>query len=407
MLSQTELFELQTQIGINEELTDKVLLKIKSLDQSSDFFTIYNLLLLERYDNTLPLITLALNRKMDINYLHTLQTSKYYILRKSACQAIRSIDFPEKKDFLRRSLNDPIVQVVKEATESILQSNIFTEEELLEVAIELFNNKYTTVKMLSIDIIHNIPSGSFFIADLIKANNWRIRIKLANCVNLFKTEEQNFIIDELKSDSTEEVRIELSKNLYTLDHLELLHDESSQVRANYLTNIIQKIQEKNILRGLINDESWEVKKILLHLENEMFKEISIPLIKKEEDVCWRTRHEIICLLETKIKDEFIMKLMTEYLLKNMTNITWQIRQKCQEILLSCIERYEWMEDWKNKIIEIVESKNYLFRISVVPIALAFDLKFNSNISLALINDPVINVRDFYNEYFNTLNNIKQ
>jgi len=394
-----EICELQSQIGLNEELTDKVLCKVKTLNPSSVLFPIYNLLLLERYEATLPLISAALHKSLDIEYIKHLQKSKYYLQRKSTPYLIKDIDFREKKEILRTSLYDPICEVVKEAVRTIKEATPFNEEELIEIAIELFNSKYTVVKTLSIDILALIKESSFLLMDAVKCNNWRVRLNLASCIQKFNPEDQTKIISEIKDDIVDEVRIELSKNLTSLEWVDMLQDSCEHVRANYLRNIVDLIEDEKIFKMLIEDQSWEVKKILLFLKGDLFKKITIPLIKSHsENVEWRIKYEILLLIEEKIENEYTTKLMVGFLIKNIKDKVCEIRNKAQSILVQIIRSYDWIDEYYYELQEIVNSCNYLFRISIIPVVVEYDLKKNTNLSQSLKRDKIINVRDFYNDY---------
>lgn len=402
-LNDFELLELKSQIGITEEATDKSLLKIKTLQGSLKLLPIYNLLLLERLEETIPLIVSCLKNNLDLEYLSSLQQSKYYIQRKSVPMILKYLNFDEKNKFLMKSLSDPICDVIKEAVLCIKENNSFNQEELTKIAIELFNSKYTAVKLMAIDILTLIEENSFFIMDLLKINNWRIRLKLSSCLDYLKKEDQDRIINEIKGDIVEEVRIELSKHLKSLDYIELLKDPSESVRANYLKNVINLIEDENILKKMIDDESWEVKKILLHLKGDLFKKITIPLIKNNDDSSWRVKMEILQLVENNIKNEYVTKLMVNFLLKCLKNKVFEIRKKAQEILILIINNYKWVDEYYYEIEEICFSQNYLFRITMFPVVYEYDSKYGTELSKKFENDPVVNVRDFYKDYLKQKN----
>lgn len=384
---------------MNEDLTDKVLCRVRSLPPSPALLPVYNLLLLERYEAAIPLIKSALQQKLDMEYIGCLQRSKYYIQRMSAPCIVKSLSFPGKKDLLRTSLQDPICEVVKEAVKSIGENNPFDDEELVEIALDLFRSKYTSVKILSVDILALIRGSSFLLMDALKSSNWRLRLRVASCLQRFGPEDRKKVISELISDHVEDVRIELSKHLKTLDHMELLRDPCELVRSNYLGNIVEQIEDERVFKCLIEDKSWEVKKILLNLKGELFRKITIPLIRHStEGISWRIKHDILVLIEQKIDNEFVSKLMMGVLIRHLQDKVCEIRAKSQQTLVKIIGRYGWVDEYYYELEAVAHCSNYLHRISAVPVAVEYDARMGTDLSRALKHDRIINVRDCYNDY---------
>lgn len=170
-LSPTSISEMQVLVGLNENLTDKVLCRVRSIPSSPALLPVYSLLLLERYEAAIPLIESALQQELDMECIDRLQGSKYYIQRMSVPCIIKALSFSRKKDILRTSLQDPICEVVKEAVRSIRENNPFNDDELVEIAIDLFKSKYTSVRVLSVDILALVGGSSFLLMDALKSNN--------------------------------------------------------------------------------------------------------------------------------------------------------------------------------------------------------------------------------------------
>lgn len=397
-MNDLEILEIQSQIGLSDELTDKFLVKLKSLMPCSTHLPLYELFLLERYDETLPMITYLMSYHFNYEYLINLQNSDFYLHRKAAASIAKTINFNNKKDFLMKFLSDGICDVVKEATTSIRESKLFNQEDLLNILMLLYNNKYTAVKILSIDILSMLTDTSV-LNEILISNNYRIRLKLAMNFDLFRSEDQIKILNELKTDIVEEIRIEISKKLKSLDHLDLLKDPSEMVRSNYLSNVIDQIKDEEILKELVQDESWEVKKILLNLTGELFKNITIPLIKNfSNDVSWRIKYNILELIEKRLDNEFVCKMMSSYLFGCLKDKVSEIRNKCSNILIMYVERFSWMEEVYYELYNIVNSSNYLFRISVIPLAVHFDRRFKTALCSRFETDTVVNVRDYFNDW---------
>ena len=398
--------ELQTLVGVSDSLTEQVLQKVENLPRIPSYLPIYNLLLLERYENTVLLIEEVMKVSLDLEYLNYLQRSKFYLQRKSVPFIIKNLTFADKANILRISLKDEICDVVKEAMMSIIHSNPFTEDELLDIAIELSKNKYIAIKVLAADLTVLIEKGSFLLSDMIRSTNWRLRLKIASLYPKLKPEDQIRVSLELKKDHVDEVRIELSKSLKGMEHLDLLDDPCEFVRSFYLSNIIDHIDDQFDLKKLLNDNSWEVKKVLLNLKGEAFKKITIPLIRNStENVSWRIKHEILCLVEKNIETEFTSKLLLSFLIKNLKDKVNEIRIKAQEILCKIIKRYAWVNEFFYEIESLATNSNYLYRISAVPIVIEYDIKFKTVIGKALYDDPVVNVREKVIDYIkeNNLN----
>lgn len=395
----TEITELQSLVGASEELTEQVLNKVKELPRTPSILPIYNLLLLERYENALELIEEVMSNSLDLEYLDYLQKSKFYLQRKSVPRIIRNLSFPEKGRLLRNSLRDEICEVVKEAVLCIIYNNPLNNEELAEVAVEIYRNRFTAVKVLTVDLLILLNRNCFLLTDFLRSTNWRLRLKVASLYLKFNPEDQITIAQELRKDHVDEVRIELSKSLKSLDYLELLDDPSEFVRSHYLSNVITLLGDQFDLKKLLSDNSWEVKKVLLNLKGENFKKITIPLIRNStENVSWRIKHEILCLVENNIDNEFTSKLLLSFLIKNLKDRVNEVRVKAQEIFCKIIKRYSWVDEFFFEIENLASNSNYLYRISAVPIIVDYDVKFQTKIGKILYNDPIRNVRERIRDY---------
>ena len=94
-----------------------------------------------------------------------------------------------------------------------------------------------------------------------------------------------------------------------------------------------------------------------------------------------------------------------FLIKNMKDKVCEIRQKSQEILCKIIRNYSWANEFYYEIENLAVSSNYLHRISVVPVAIEYDIKFKLDTAKKLFNDNIQNVRDRVKDYIleNNLN----
>lgn len=390
--------EIQSLVGASEELTDKILYRVKTLPPSKAFLPTYSLLLIERFESAVGLVAKTMEEELDLQFLSYLQNSKFYLQRMAVPVAILSLTFPEKKVFLKNALKDPICDVVKQAVQSVKIDNPFDNEELLEIALELFRSRYTAVKILTVDVLVMIKECTFMLANLINSTNWRVRLKVASRISDFCPEDQERILIELKKDHIEEVRTELSKNIRSLMHLDLLQDPCEHVRSNYLSNILDQITDEEMLKRLVEDSSWQVKKVLLNLKGDMFKKVTIPLIRNStENVSWRIKYDILCLIEERIENEFASKLLMNFLIKNMRDKVNEIRTKTQQILVRIIIQYRWACEYFYEIENLASSPNYLHRISAIPVVIEYDLKHKTAIGKRLRDDGVVNVRECFVE----------
>lgn len=392
------ILELQMQIGVSEELTASVLSIVQSLSPSLTLLPVYNLLLLERYEETIPLINLVMETKLDIEYITSLQKSRFWIQRKCAPAIALNIPRAERKEILKTSLKDPATAVVNEMVLSVLKDNPFTDFELIEITRILYESPYMSNKILSIDLLALTKTENPMLDEALRGNCWRIRLRCARILNKFNIETQMKIISELKNDHIDEVRMELANNLHSLDFIDYLKDPCDFVRSNYLLNVANLIEEKSVFTELISDSSWEVRKVLLNLRGDLFQSITIPLIQTSvENVPWRTKIEVLELIEAQIGDGSIAKLLVVFLIKNIKDKICVIRDKAADVFLKVLDKYPWTIEYAWDIEQIAGSANYLHRISVVPIAVAFDRKYNTNISEILRNDKIVNVRECYIE----------
>lgn len=394
-----DVLELQLQVGVSEELTDRVLSQVGSCQPSPALLPVYNLLMLERYEATIPLIMRVVEAHYDLEYLTSLQKSRFYLQRRSVPCLAATAPCSDRKMIFKASLRDPICVVVKEAVGAIMLNSPFTKSEHLDIAKDLFNSKYMAVRVLSVDVLALAEPGSQLLAEILASSSWRMRLRAAALLRGFGGVDQQRIISALIHDHIEEIRIHLGKSLDTLDHAELLKDPSEHVRAAYLYNVVHLIDDRTVFDALARDPSWEVKKVLLNLTGEWFKQVTIPLIKVgAENTKWRVRLEILGLIDEHVENDFASRLLISFIIKRLQDKISAIRTKAKDILLKMLERYDWCAAHVREIEDVVRSENYLYRVSVVPVAISYDRKFGTQISEVLQKDRVENVRQCYYDY---------
>lgn len=398
--------EMQSLIGINDELTESILHRLKTIPPARAFLPIYTVLLLERFETTLPLVERAMSEDLDLGFIGLLQSSKFYLHRMAVPLILRTHSFQEKRAILRVSLRDEICEVVKKTVSSISTNNPFDSEELLEIAMELYRSRYTMVKVLSADILALIGESSFLLVDLVRSANWRIRLKVASKVAEFNEEDRAKIAQELVRDPVDEVRIELAAHISSQEQIELLDDPNPTVRGNYLEQMIQGVSDETVLRRVLDDPSWEVRKKLLVLKGEQFRRITIPLIRnKTEGISWREKVGVLLLVEANVDDELTAKMLMMFLLKHLRDKVCEIRRQAQRILVRIVKHHKWIVEYFYELEAVATSQNYLHRISVVPVVVEYDLRFKTDLGRRLKNDRVLNVRECFIDYCRTVGEV--
>ncbi|KAI5151616.1 serine/threonine-protein phosphatase 2A regulatory subunit A [Enteropsectra breve] len=396
-----DIVELQEKIGISEEYTEKIKDLLKNSEPVHSYLPMYNLLILEKWDEVVPLISKILDKSYDAEYISNLQKSKYYLQRQAVPAILRGISNNDDKvkSSLSLSLRDPIICVIKEAVETIKIKGIFSQDELLEIANGLFSNCFAKIKMLAVDILSMVKSENGLALEIARSSSWRVRAYLAINIEKFSNATKKAVAAELINDHIDEVRIYLSRHVHGLEFIDLLDDPCDEVRGNYLTNVLDEISDGNLLERLSKDKSWAVKKALLNLTGEWFKKITIPMIyANTENVKWRMKHDILSLIADKLENEFVARTLFGFIVEALTDRTCEIRNKAQSMVVRIIELYEWVTEHESSFEKIVYSGNYLHRMSILPVAIRYDEKYAREISRRLFFDPVKNVREFYQNY---------
>lgn len=396
--SEININDLEMCIGLSEELTDDALRKIKTIEYNTALLPLYNLLLLEKYDETILLIKEAMDKELDITYVNSLQKSRFWLQRKSIPEI--TMNFPNKlrKELLKTCLKDDSHIVVRESINSMLLQNPFSKDETEEIVNMLFDSPISNNRIAAVEIMTLFNFESRFLEEVLKKNCWRTRLSCAKSLRKFPLEKQKLIISELKNDKVDEVRIELVKKLDSLEYIGYLNDSNVYVRSEYLSNVINQVNDDKLLKDIITNNDWEVGKVLLNMKGDFFKQITIPLIENNiKLVSWRTRLEILDLLKNQIKDEIIAKMLIDFFINCVKDKVFIIRKKVAEIFVELIDLYDWMINYEDAFIEILKSTNYLHRLTFIPVIIKFDLKFHKKLSEIIENDKVKNVKNYFKE----------
>lgn len=395
----TDSKELQLRVGVSEELTDDVLRVVQGSVPTAGLLPVLNLLMLERPEATMALVRRVVEASYDGEYIASLQKSRFYMQRMAVPQLVGVVPADERAAILTTSLRDSALPVVREAVRAIVADNPFSDEEVLKIARNLGQSKYSAARTLAVDVL---VLGRDCAGGLLKellGGGWRVRLRCAALMAQFSPAEQETIVAVLISDPVDEVRIQLARNLKSLDYIHLLKDSCEHVRSAYLENVIGKIQDERLFADLVTDKSWEIRRQLLGLSGEMFQNIAVPLIKTSADtINWRLNFEILSLIDGKIADEHTVRLLVDFLFKRLCDRICAVREKARDILVKIIGRYSWAEEYRPQIEGAAGSPNYLYRISAVPVAVSYDRKYKTSVSRCLETDRVENVRLCYSDY---------
>ncbi|KAI4291145.1 serine/threonine-protein phosphatase 2A regulatory subunit A [Pancytospora philotis] len=389
--------ELQHLVGATEQLTDEVLQTIIENGPSREMLPVLNLLLLERHEAAVQLIRSVLDSLNDIEYVKSLQNSRFYLQRMSVPRLSSGLPPADRRAILLKSLGDDILAVVRAAVDSIAEDSPFDDDELLEIAGALCAKQFVSWQMLAVDILAvRAADGAYLLEKLLRTDAWRVRLRIAVLMDRFSRDDRALITERLVGDRIEFVRLQVAQRLCSLEHSCLRQDPSSQVRVAYLANVIDQITDPEELRAIACDPSWEVRRAVFGLKGNLFKQIAVPLITEENGtLSWRRSYEILELVETKIGDSDISESLADYLFSRLRDRVADVRSKAAVVLCKIIDVHTWSSRLAESIEAVVSSSNYLHRIAAVPVAISYDRAFHTRLCDALINDSVVNVRDYY------------
>ncbi|KAI5168782.1 hypothetical protein PAEPH01_0415 [Pancytospora epiphaga] len=399
-LSEGSSKELQRKVGVTEELTNDVLNAIKGHKPTLGLLPVLNLLLLERYELAVPLVRAVIDEFYDLEYITSLQKSRFFLQRMSVPQLSSGIPPGDRRVVLGTSLSDGAVPVIREAVRSIVEDSPFSDFELHSIAEQLSGSTYASARTLSADILTACSKiETPLLERLLGASTWRLRLRFAILFDKFSKNDQLVIIRWLVADSMDEVRLHLSKHINTLDHSYLLKDSSEFVRTIYLSNVIDKIEDEKILISLASDSSWDVKKQVLKLGPVMFSRLATPLIGAISiRANWRVSYEILSILYERCGEEMVVKQVMEYLFSKMFDKVSVVRCKAGEVLTRVFTMYKWTDQYIEQVKNVAESSNYLHRLVGVPLAITCDKAHGTAISKVLMNDSTPNVRQCYEDF---------
>ena len=396
--SELNLPELQAQIGLSDESTLHVLDVIQQAAPAHSLLPICNLMLLEHYDKTVPLIRAIMEKQLDLQYIVSLQRSRFSLQRRCAAAVADLVPADARRGILQTSLADASLSVVADAVASIERDNPYEKKELLAISEELLNHPSSERKVLGAVLFFVFPEDGETFSQLISSQLWRVRTRCAIFLPRLPDPLRARAIEALQDDPVEEVRENLARNIATLDVPQYLTDPCSSVRMAYLQNVYNLLDESELIR-LSNDECWEVQKILLNLRGEYFKKITIPLIQDNlAKVPWRTRINLLSLLEEHAKDALVAAEILGILVHAMRDKVCAVRDKAAEAVIRLLEACPWCKEYAPLVEEIVGSENYLHRITVIPVAKAFDELFGTDFIERLKSDSVENVRWYAGHY---------
>ncbi|KAF9763891.1 Protein phosphatase 2A scaffold subunit [Nosema granulosis] len=374
---------------------------------ATNFLQLCSLLLLEREEEMVDVIRNICihNPETTRKFIQSLIESPFYYHRMAVPRIIVDMD---AKDILLQCFRDQSGIVIKQAAMSLSQYKVLPlgEDELMGIAMDLNNHQYDYVQCTVPDILIHLKEKTFLVSEVCLSPSWRKRLAIATKISFFDKQNKATIFSLLHKDKEEGIRAALVGHLTEVDNMReyteiFIKDPSEKVRALTVRAIggLGDSQYQDILGKACEDPSWLVRKELLCIHNEnIYETISLPLITSlPSNHDWRVKVEILeSILHLSQKNSaLIRRCLSGILFEYLADKVFVIREKTSSVIKSLVENVlteDWAEEWKDKIRNILESPNYLLRISIAPVCVPFDRLFNTSFVPVLLQDKVPNVR---------------
>lgn len=202
----------------------------------------------------------------------------------------------------------------------------------------------------------------------------------------------------MSKDPEEAVRIALVDKIDCLQDFKnfaeiFICDSSENVRKL----IVKKIGNlyDDLLKNVVNDPSWLVRKELLCIHREdIYEKISLPIIQSLPiNNIWRTRIEILETISHIVyhNNLLVQRHLLDTLFNYLTDPVYKVREKAGIVLKDLIIVADWSRDLRERLDLLIQS-SYLVRMTSVEAFLAFDKKYNTGYIKKLLNDKVDNVK---------------
>lgn len=402
----SDIAKLESIIGKEKKITEDIIDHInKDIPVSSELLNVCSLLLVENRNCVIEVVQniLKKNPKFVYKFITNLQSSKFYNQRMAVPKILCGLDCDRTKDFLKKSFYDDTGLVVREAVHSLSQYKKLplSDDELLEIAMNLNNHQYDFIQCLVPDIIIYIKQKTFLLSEISLSKSWRKRLSMVRKVSYFHKEEKRNIYNIMCKDSEESIRVALVEQMDCLDDFKefaeiFIKDTSEKVRGMTVRKIGNHEGVHNLLNNVVNDPSWKVRKELLCIHKEdIYERISLPIIKSlPKNFDWRIKIEI---LETILhivdhNDILVQRCLLDTLFEYLIDPVYEVRNKASKVFKDLIEKSTWSDQLKERLDCLISQTIYLIRITLVEPCISFDKKYNTKYVINLLNDKVINVR---------------
>lgn len=392
-------------IGTDEQLTDMLVEHLLTILPGRNHLEVCGLILIEKPDKAIPVIRriFSLFPETISDFIDMLLVSPFHIQRQAVPRLIVNTEYRDAKRTLWRCLRDPEVPVVRSAV-SVLgeyEDRPFSDEELTEIIADLSSHPSECVQCTVPDIITLIKRPTPFVSEICTSDSWRRRYAIAKNVGRLEHCDRLVVYSYLAQDAEEEIRICLARNMGCVDDWDVLaprflRDSSAAVRALAVQMVGDRREFQEILKEVVSDSSWEVRKELLCVqEGETYRNVAIPLINTlDVTPNWRIRMEVLKSISLISRhDEGLLKeFLSKHLLRYLHDNIYEIRIEASRIVEKLIPMYPWTIEWLPEIESAVTSHSYLHRMTTASAAVAFDRAYKTVFTKRLLDDTIDNVK---------------
>lgn len=392
-------------VGTSSQLSDLLLEHLGSMEPAPEHLELCELLLIDDAKKAIPVARRVLAAFPDSvsAFANNLLASPFYALRQAVPRIILNLECGDSRDILKTCLGDPIVSVVRNAVAVLAECFPlpFSDDELVDIARQLSTHHSEYIQCLVPDIVVLIKQPTSFVSEICASRFWRRRYAVASKASLLNESDRAVVYSHLSQDEEEEIRACLAKNMDCMDDWtelapQFLRDDSPAVRALAVQAVGGREGFQEMLKEIVSDASWEVRKKLLAVQkSETYRNIAIPLINSLNSASsWRTRMEVLKSIAqvSRRNEDLLRESLCRHLLNYLHDEIHEIRMETSRILEDLIPMYPWTAEWLPEIESAVSSKNYLHRITAANAALAFDRTYRTEFTKTLLGDAVDNVR---------------
>ncbi|KAM0671367.1 hypothetical protein CWI42_021840 [Ordospora colligata] len=397
--------KLELLVGIDKMLNDALINHLGTILPEVAHLDVCEMMLLEEPEKTKPLIERILNvfPSSVEEFVGRLLRSSFYTQRQAVAWVALRFGCEEVKSIVKACINDTSVPVVRSTVSALEECDgqPFNDDELADIVEELHRSWSECVQCMAPDVIVLIKKKTRFVAETCVSNSWRRRYAIVKKIEKLCDDDIATVYLYLSEDPEEEIRICLAKSM---EHVKdwsgfvslFLRDSSPTVRALAIQAVGCREEFQEVLKDVISDGNWEVRKALLCVQKaEMYRNVVVPLINSlQQSPNWRMRKEVLeSIVQTSKQDERLLyEFLSKYLLGYLHDRVHDIRKEASISIGELVKIYSWTYEWHTEIETAVVSKSYLHRITSVCAALSFDEVHGTNFIKRLLNDKVVNVK---------------